>query len=217
MTTITVNVQDLVRGTLKKYSAVLNDPALLHDAIRVEAEATVKRHLEALKGRSPNTGYYAKAAAGVNSRADATAATVIIQAAGIGLRHFGGEVKPGRTISSKTGKPTKAVAVPTKYVPIVNQQRSLPKDMPLLAFVPNRKGGDTTGYLVEGEQRLAKKGKSKGKYITVAKKDGKMMFVLRKRTTHEADPSVLPGDEELQDVAMQAIIDLLETYNDQTT
>ena len=154
------------------------------------------------------------AARGVNSQADAEAATIIIQAAGIGLRRFGGEVKPGRNVSSKTGQPTKSIAIPTKHVPIVNQSRPSPSNFPMLAFIPNRKGGDTTGYLVEGEQKLAKHGKRKGQYITVAKKNGEMLFVLRKRTTHQADPAVLPSDDELRAVAVQAIKGFPHTRGD---
>ncbi len=217
MITLTVNIENLVSGALEKFSDVLADKAMLHDAIRAEAETMVKKHLAALNNRSPNTGYYAKAAAGVNSTADDAAATIIIQAAGIGLRRFGGEVTPGRNISSQTGQPTKSISLPTKHVPIVNQNRQRPKDFPLLAFVLNRKGGDTTGYLVEGEQKLAKRGESKGKYITVAKKGGKMLFVLRKRTSHKANPAVLPSDDELRAVAVQAIKDLLQTFNDLPT
>jgi hypothetical protein len=219
MITITVNIDPIITGVMEKFRAVLDDKAMLHDAIRAEVEAVVKKHLLALNSRSPNTGYYAKASASVNSTADAQAAIISIQAAGIGLRRFGGEVKPGRNISSKTGQPTKAIALPTKHVPIINQNRARPKDIPMLAFVPNRKGGDTTGYLVEAEMKLRKAGKNKGKYIATAKPkgEGKMMYVLRKRTSHEADPAVLPSDEELQAVAVQAIKDLLETFNDQNT
>lgn len=213
MITIKVNIENLVTGTLEKYRDVLNDRALLHDAIRAEAEATVKSHLLNLNSRSPNTGYYSLAAAGVNSAFDTQFATIIIQQPGIGLRRRGGTVTPGRNISTKTGKPTTSIALPTKHVPIINKNRSRPGDMPLLAFVPNRKGGDTTGYLVEGEKRIAKRGKSKGQYIVVAKKDGNMMYVLRKKTEHQEDPSVLPSDEELKAVAVKAIQDLLETFN----
>lgn len=217
MITITVNIDPIVTSVMEKFRAVLADKEMIHSAIRQDAEELVKGHLEALNSRSPNTGYYAKASAGVNSRADAQSATIIIQAAGIGLRRWGGVVKPGRNISSKTGQPTKAIAVPTSYVPITNQNRARPIDMPMLAFVPNRKGGDTTGYLIEGERKLRKEGKNKGKYVTVPKQGGRMMYVLRKRTTHAADASVLPTDAELQAVAVQAIQDLLNTFNDQNT
>ena len=123
-------------------------------------------------------------------------------------------MKPGRNVSSKTGQPTKSIAVPTKHVPIINQNRARAKDFPLLAFVPNRKGGETTGYLVEGEQRISKRGKTKGQYITLAKKNGKMLFVLRKRTSHAPDPAVLPSEDDLRAVAVQAIKDLIATLND---
>ncbi len=217
MITLTVNIENLVSGALEKFRDVLADQTMLHDAIRAAAETMVKKHLAELNTRSPNTGYYGNAARGVNSQADAEAATIIIQAAGIGLRRFGGEVKPGRNVSSKTGQPTKNIAIPTKHVPIVNQSRPSPSNFPMLAFIPNRKGGDTTGYLVEGEQKLAKHGKRKGQYITVAKKNGEMLFVLRKRTSHKADPAVLPSDDELRAVAVQAIKDLLQTFNDLPT
>lgn len=211
MITITVNTEEIVRAVMasEALSAFFSDLNLLHDAIRAEAEAHLKAHLLKLKSRSPNTGYYGKAAAGVNSRSDEKAATLIIHMPGIALRRFGGTVTPGRTISSKTGQPTKAIALPTKHVPVINQNRALPKDFPNLAFVPNRKGGDTTGYLVEGEQRIAKRGKRKWQYITVAKKDGNMLFVLRKKTTHQEDPTVLPSDAEFKAVAAQAIRNLL--------
>lgn len=212
MISLTVNIENAVSGALEKYREVLEDKAMLHDAIRSAAEDMVKAHLLALNSRSPNTDYYAEAARGVNSMATADAATIIIQKQGIGLRRWGGTVTPGRNTSSKTGQATKAISLPTKHVPITNKNRARPKDM-LLAYIPNRKGGDTSGYLVEGEQRTAKKGKRKGQYITVPKPSGRMMYVLRKRTTHAADQAVLPSDDELQAVAVQAIRDLLSTYD----
>lgn len=213
MITIKVNIENLVTGALEKYRDVLDDRALLHDLISYDVAATVRSHLLNLNSRSPNTGYFGLAAQSVETAFNAQFATIIIRKPGIGLRRRGGTVTPGRNISTKTGKPTTSVALPTKHVPIVNQNRTSPGDMPLLAFVPNRKGGDTTGYLVEGEKRIAKRGKSKGKYIVVAKKDGNMMYVLRKKTEHQEDPSVLPSDEELKAVAVKAIQDLLETFN----
>jgi hypothetical protein len=70
MITLTVNIDPIITGVMEKFRAVLDDKAMVHDAIRAEAEAVVKKHLLALNSRSPNTGYYAKASAGANSRAN---------------------------------------------------------------------------------------------------------------------------------------------------
>lgn len=219
MIRVTVKIEGVVAAAIARLGEGLADTATLHDAIRAEAEAQVRAHILKLKSRSPNTNYYGKAAAGVNSSADAKSATVSILQAGYALRREGGTVTPGRTNSSKTGKPTKALALPTKYVPIRNQERAIPRDFPLLAFIPNRKGGDTIGYLVEGVAKTAKRGKNKGKNYIAAKSKadgGKLLFVLRSRTRHKPDPSVLPLDTELIATATRAITDYINILNSAT-
>jgi len=133
---------------------------------------------------------------------------------GIRLRYYGGEVRPGKSISSFTGKTTKALAVPTKNVPIKGGRRVRPGRYDgLIAFLSNKRGGDTSGYLVEGEEvtrkRKSKRGDKGSKYIK-PKKGGSLLYTLRKVTRHKADKNILPSNETLMKSGKKAILNLIK-------
>lgn len=193
--------------------AALADRTDLHDAMRDGAENLVRDHLRGLNGRSPNTSFYGQAAASVESSADAQGATVRVPHRGVALRYYGGTVTAGASISSHTGQPTKAIAVPTAKVPVANQRRLAPREAGVLAFIPNR-GGDihTSGFLVEGMLKRITRGKNKGKNRAVPKPGGVMMYVLRRLTTHRADPTVMPTRDALGAAGVAAAEGYLDSF-----
>lgn len=214
MIRLRVNIEDVAEQSgIAAIKAALEDRASLHDAMAAGVEGTVRNHLQGLNSRSPNTNFYAQAAASVESHSDAAAATVSIPHRGMALRYYGGTVAAGASISSHTGRPTKNLAIPTPNVPVRNSRRLAPREAGLLAYIPNRSGGATTGYLVEGVEKTVTRGKNKGGTRIVAKVGGVMMFVLRTETTHQADAGVLPTTDELVHGAGQAAEDYVESFN----
>ena len=207
MIRIEVNVKDLGAslGIASVIRACQDKPAM-HAAIAQGAESYVREWLISLNDdRSPNTGYYGAASRSVESLFDDHAATVAIPQRGMALHYYGGHVEAGKSISEFTGEPTKALALPTENVPVIGETRARPSDVGILAFLPNTKGTPgTVGYLVEGEEVTNKQGKNKGKTRAKALKDGRLMFVLRSWTDHEADESVLPGIQDLIECSLAA-------------
>jgi hypothetical protein len=214
MITTEVKISGTTIAELNQLNQQLGNRTQLHAAIGETIEDQTVSWLKKRNTKSPNTNYYGNAAKSVTSFSDAQGATVRMLHRGLSLRYTGGVVLPGKSISSKTGKPTKSIALASKFVPIRNGNRLLPHDFPSLAFIPSRKGGDTTGVLVLAEKKLATRGKNKGRFIDVAipqGRGGKIMFVLRKRTTHTADPTVIPSDKDLSIAAEKFIRRYIDT------
>lgn len=208
--------------TLERMEATaraLEDPQGIHEAMAASVELVVGDHIRGLNSRSPNTDFYAAAARGIEAESNATEALVRIPKLGFGLRYYGGRVEPGAGISSFTGKPTRALAVPTDDVPVVGpadgRHRQRPGQAGLLAFIPNRYGSlITTGYLVEGQEKPITRGKNKGKTRTVPKPGGRLLYTLRAWTTHDPDESVLPSAGVLFGAASDALSDYLDSFAD---
>jgi len=212
MLRLTVNLEDAAaRDTLARLRGRLEDRTDLHEAMAEGAGELVRNHLLDRNTRSPNTGYYGKAARSVETSADGIAARIRIPQAGMALRYYGGRVTAGKSTSSATGQPTKNLAVPTPHVPVRNGERLRPGEMRDLAFIPNRKGGVsvTTGYLVEGIAKRITKGPNKGKERIVPAPNGRRFFALRGWTDHQPDPGVLPTESELTTAAVDAAVGYL--------
>lgn len=215
---VTIDLRDTLG--LGPILAALEDTAGLHEALAAAVEATVANHLTGLNSRSPNTGFYASAARGVEVESDASRGLVRIPELGFALRYYGGTVKPGIGISSYTGKLTEALAIPTDDVPIVGpsdaRHRQRPGDAGLLAFIPNRKeGSKSIGFLIEGVEKTVTRGKNKGKTRTVPKPGGDLLYILAEEVTHNPDPSVLPTDAEFLSSAGDAAVDYIESFADE--
>lgn len=150
----------------------------------------IKDNFKSLGGRQ----FYQDAAASTTGKALNNTALITVDKVGVGLRWQGGEVRPGRHKSSKTGNPTKALAIPT------TDSALWPADLgKMLSFVPLKKKGKAIGLLVEAEQHTIKKGKRKGVQITAPKPGGNVYYLLVSSTTHPADPHVMPSDLEFHD------------------
>lgn len=202
MLEVKVNFDDAgAQAVLAKVQALPAARQELHAAMAVAVEEQVRGHLLNLNSRSPNTGYYGKAARSVESSATAGSGTVTIPHRGMALRFYGGRVNPVTL---------RNLALPTANVPVRGGERMRPGEMKDLAFIPKRGGPDvTTGYLVEGEPKVILRGKRKGQTRIKPKKGGKLMFVLRGWTDHPADTGVIPGTPELATAAQAAGEDYL--------
>lgn len=192
----------------------------LHDAMAAGVELTVGEHLRGLNSRSRNTDFYASAARGVETEADATRALVRIPKLGFALRFYGGTVTPGKSISSHTGQLTRALAIPTDRVPVVGppdgRHRQRPRDAGLLAFIPARNKDHTIGYLVQGEEKIITRGKRKGQTRIAPKDGGALLYVLTDQADHDPDPSVLPATAILTSSAASAAVDYIESFSDES-
>lgn len=192
MLKIEVNFSDEgLISALEKMSRDVEAPTELHEAMAVGVAETVRSHLLERNTRSPNTGFYAKASRSVESSWDADAALVTVPHRGAALRHSGGRVN----------MKDRFLALPTAQVPIRGDERLRPREMKDLAFIPKRGGPSVTiGFLVEG-----KKNKKGNRLIPKSKEEGgKLMFVLRAWTDHQADAEVIPSDAALTTRATEA-------------
>jgi hypothetical protein len=195
MLKIQVKLEDEgARASLAMLTDVLEHRISLHENMAGAVEASVRDHLRGLNPRSPNTSFYARAARSTAVTADGYGAQVSITHRGMALRYHGGRVR----------MKDKHLALPTANVPLVGgEERARPREMGVLAFLNRKASADagTRGYLVEGVETT---GKRSGKKRIVPKPGGKLLYVLRKWTDHEADPGVLPAVPELHRAARDA-------------
>ena len=186
-------------AALTRLSGVLSSRQDLHQAMAAGLEDAVRSHLTDLgKSRSPNTGYFGKAARSVQSSSTPTVGTTTIPHRGMALLYYGGRVVPTTM---------KNLALPTENVPIRGGERMRPGEMKDLAYLPAKKSAKpgTTGYLVEGMASSRPGGKSR----LVPKPDGRLMFVLRSYTDHKEDSTVLPGQQIMRQSAKSAGMEYL--------
>jgi len=198
---------------LRSITQALNNRAALHGKIAADVRDTVRNHLETdYVPRNERGTFWARVRDSVASTADETQATVTLSELGVGLRYRGGEVTPGKSISSHTGKPTVALSIPTLNVPIdgVTGNQLRPGRAGLLAFIRATTFGETVGYLVEGMEHTTRKGTVR----TVPKPGGALMYVLRTITRHRGDPNVIPTATELSAAAMQAATEFIRYQRD---
>ncbi len=119
---------------------------------------------------------------------------------GVHLRLKGGVVRPGKGISSKSGKPTSLLALPTEG------GKKSPGDFgSSLTFRAVDGYPRLKGVLLPAIKKTAKKkykDKPAGRTIEAPVYDGvPAAFLLVLSTTHKPDPSVVPSDKELNDAA----------------
>lgn len=140
-------------------------------------------HLLALPGES----FYREAAQSMERVSTAQADEVCITQRGIALQYYGGTVKAGKGISSKTGEPTKYLSIP-----VSKATKEMPGRYPDLSFFKYKKG---TLALVQLDQ------------------DGKPtpVFWLVEQATIKPHPNILPKQEQLQHAAKESSLDYLET------
>lgn len=164
------------------------DSADVRDALKKsQANASVlflMDHFQTRGGRE----YWGGAAKATTAQITGDGVLVSVKQPGVRLHWLGGTVRPGKGTSSKTGAPTRALAIP--------QTDALRGIMPgghagPLAFVPARSGA-LVGLLVDGVQKTSTRGKNKGQPYVAPAPNGAVKYALVTRTVHHPDPTVLP-------------------------
>jgi hypothetical protein len=210
---VNIDTADLT-ASLKAQAKGLADTAGIHAAIRQGALETVRGHLREkyLPKDGPRGDFWSDVIASSEASSDQTSATVTLNELGIGLRYYGGVVTPGKSISSYTGKVTRALAIPFAAVPVAGGRQIRPGRAGILAFIRNRSQGDTVGFLVQGELKKITRGPNKGKDRVIPKTGGELLYTLRTITRHKPDPNILPSDERLVESAKKAIFAHLDSF-----
>ena len=193
----------------------LDDRRELHGSIATAALEVTKDHIQEkyVPRDGPRGDFWADVRDKTASSYNDKSATVTLNEVGIALRYHGGEVTPGKSNSSYTGKLTKALSIPSLNVPVSGGRQVRPGNAGLLAFIKKAGGGDTIGYLVEGSTKTRKKKTKRGDIGTdyiVPKAGGMLMFTLRTITRHKGDPGILPSEDDLTSAAIMAITDYLD-------
>lgn len=155
-----------------------------------EVQITMQDNFDALGGRE----FWGRASDATTVETQGELAVVGVRLPGVRLQWLGGTVIPGKRPSSKTGKPTKLLAIPcSKAI------SEAPNAYGMLAFVPVKGRPHLKGLLIPGEAVTIKRGKRKGEQRVAPLKDGKPLFNLVDRTEHDPHPEVIPSPSELKD------------------
>lgn len=180
--------------------------AVMGKALKIE----VQTHLQNLDRDRANpmggrrTHFYAQAAQGTTFIDDSAndEITIAISQVGFAQRYFGGTIKAGVGVSSKTGKTTQWLAIPAR----TETYGKRPGEFTNLHFIAFKSGA---AALVENENTLLGK-KRGGGYRAKASLGGGVFFWLVKSVTQKPDPTVLPDESKLTDAAYEAAGDYLE-------
>lgn len=156
---------------------------------KVAAHAAARRtqdHFTKLAGERHRSGafnFYASAARQTTGRVQGNDVIISVDHTGIGLRYFGGTVRPG------AGK--KYLTIPADSAAHGKTAREFGNT---LFFFRSRKTG-AAGLAKRGEKNL------------------RVMFWLVKKTDHTPDPTVLPTEQEYFDAVEPVVIAELERLN----
>lgn len=158
----------------------------LRSAAADEVLECTREHLEALPGRS----FYQDSASSLERASTAKQEHVGITKRGFALQYFGGTVKAGKGVSSKTGKKTKYLSIPAN-----RGLTEMPSAYADLTFIKLK--GDR-GALVR---------------LKEDKKSFTPMFWLVKQATIKPHPDILPDQSELELAASLGARDHLAALN----
>jgi hypothetical protein len=204
-----------VEASLGSIAKACEDRQGMHSAIASSMDVVTKDHLTS--NYLPKDGirgdFWADVIASRESSFTADYAVETLSELGVHLRYHGGDVFPGKSISSWSGKPTVALAIPSVNVPVAGGRQIRPGRAGVLAFIPARGGGETVGVLVEGEERIALRGKNKGRPYAIPRPGGSLMYTLRTVTHHTPDPNIFPSDAALLKGAEEALRDFVFSFD----
>lgn len=215
MLRLTINVEKSSLGAL---TAGLADRAGLHATMATAVESTVKDHLTAAYvPRNKRGNFWERVRDSIEVQSGEEDASVSLVELGIGLRYHGGEVTAGKNPAAagpNKGNPTRALAIPSEAVPVANGRQLPPAKMGTLAFLRRVTGGETVGFLVEGMEKIATRGKNKGLPYIVPKPGGDLLYTLRTITRHTGDKGILPDDAALLAAASGATRDWIDSFEE---
>ncbi len=147
--------------------------ALRHES-SLAVSTLVQAHFETL----PGEGFYSRAARSVEMVKTPESDSIAVTQVGVSLQFFGGIVKAGKGVSSKTGKKTKFLAIPA------------------------RKGLESPSYYKGKLSFFFNKGKKSARLVMTPAKGDKarppVMFWLVKQTKHKPHPEILPSLERVE-------------------
>jgi hypothetical protein len=211
---ITIDVNGATaQAAVSAVAEALKDRQGMHGTISKSVLGIVRKHLDdKYVPRNSRGDFWADVRNSAQSSATADEATVSLTELGIALRYHGGEVTPGKSISSFTGKLTRALAVPSAEVPIRDGRQIRPGRAGVLAFIESKTAGETVGYLVEGVLKTAVRGKNKGQPYAVAKPGGALLYTLRTITRHRGDKGIFPTESAISDAGSAAILDFVKSF-----
>lgn len=184
---ISLNVNITGTDCLKLDAAGLKD---LCRAAANEVQTTMQDNFDSLGGRE----FWGRAAEATTVEMQGELAVVGVRQPGVHLQWRGGTVTPGKRPSSKTGKPTRLLAIPTSKA-----ITEAPNAYGSLVFVPVKGRPHLKGLLIPGEPVTIKRGKRKGEQRIAPVKDSSPLFSLVDRTEHDPHPEVIPSGQELKD------------------
>jgi hypothetical protein len=197
MSALTIHLQTAALEELQAKAAQIGrEPEAALVGARGAANLT-RQHLFALDERSPRSHFYSAAAKSVEEPVvESGGASFTINKVGLAQRWLGGTITAGKGTSSVTGGPTHYLAIGTPEVEDKTPwEVSTEQDV---AFVPRR--GDKA-MLVTGMQTTVTRGPNKGKTVIRAVPGGLVLFWLVPEVTQDADPMVLPAEEDLGEAA----------------
>ena len=192
-----------------KMRGELNNPGVKRVMGRSIAQ-TLKEHFYDLDAKRANamggkrTHFYADAAKGVQQpRIESDGLAVDVNKLGLRLRYFGGTVRPGKSKSWKTGRPTQWLAVPASVDAYGRRTQEFDfsaggaGNLRFVFFRPGLAG------LVENLSTVITR-TNKGVYKPVRSTIGAVVFWLKKSLTYKADPSVFPEERKMTGPAFSA-------------
>lgn len=177
-------------------------PEQLNPIIGRSARNTYRTHLFGINGQKANklggtrTNFYAAAGRATQFRVQGGAVIVSINQVGIGLRYFGGTVKP---------KVKRYLTIPA--IPEAHGKRASKFPGLFFSFEKHPKFGALMPCLVQGARSLLGRRRSKGtvKTFFAGSQARRVVFWLVKQATFKPDPSVLPYPELVEAEAARAV------------
>ena len=201
----TINITDYASPALREMMAGVS-AARLNPRLGAAVSRLVQDHLAMKEGQPNKSGFpsqhfYANAARSTFWTADSAGATVTISQTGFAQRCFGGTIKPGRTISKFTGRPTQYLTIPARGE--ASGKRA--GEFGNLKVLWGRNGPYALAADEGGATRRVFQGRegTRPEHPVKGLERGVIVFWLVKEVTQDADPSVLPSEEEVQTTLAQ--------------
>ena len=197
MSALSIRLQTRALDDLQKKAAQIGrEPEAALYAARGAANLA-RQYLLNLDVRSPRSHFYSAASKSIAEPfIEAGGAAFTINKVGLAQRWLGGDIHAGAGTSSATGGPTRYLAIGTDEV-----EGKTPKEVSMeqdVAYVPRRNG---KAMLVQGMRTISTRGPHKGETVIRANPGGLVLFWLVPDVRQEADPTVLPVDEDLAEEA----------------
>lgn len=209
---ILVNVNSEKLEALRRRAGNINPDGLARIGGRAAVGMLVS-HFQKLDAERPNklggqrTHFFGNAARatadGSNPRVSNGVASIEIKSLGLAQRRFGGTIKAGKGISRATGQLTKYLAIPAR----AEAYGKTPGEFDDLEFVPFKSGKRGRGgmlvekFLTPLTGKNGKRLKNPSRGAESRTQGGLVMYWLVPEVRQDADPSVMPTDQAIADVA----------------